>query len=89
VHVLADRWGNLAERPDIKHTGGAPAKSGASRRAGKTLERKNPGGARPRRILNRYADGTDSQGEQGREAGQRHLPHLLGMVGWCAGGPTF
>jgi len=32
------------------------------------------------RGLTASACGTDSQGEQSREAGQRHLPCLLGMT---------
>jgi len=33
------------------------------------------------RDLKTLASGTDFQGEQSREVGQRHWPHLLGVVG--------
>jgi len=39
-------------------------------------------------VLIPSASGTDSQGEQSREVGQRQSPHLLGVQGSCAGGPV-
>lgn len=39
-------------------------------------------------VLIPPAVGTDSQGEQSREVGQRQSPHLLGVQGSCAGGPV-
>jgi len=58
-----------------KRMGGAPVTSRCIAVEGKTLERKNPGGARPRATLTPSIEGTDSQGEQSREVDQRHLLH--------------
>jgi len=51
-------------------------------------EEKAQEGHGPRQVLIPPAWETDSQGEQSREVGQRHLPHLLEVKGRCAGGPA-
>jgi hypothetical protein len=59
------------------------------RRGGENLEEgKAQEGLGRRAMLTPLLDGTDSQGEQSREVGQRHLHHLLGVAAWCAGGPA-
>jgi len=77
-----DCWGNLAELVQAKARGRSDGDEPWHHSGrGSPGEGKDQEGIGWWRELKRLAAGTDSQGEKSREVGQRHQPHLLGVVG--------
>jgi len=80
--LQTDCLGNWAEQRQAKRVGGVAVMSRHIASGGEILgEEEAQEGSGPWQVLNPPAWETDSQGEQSREVGQRHPPHLLEVQG--------